>query len=361
MTGQGKNEPVTSPSLLQAAVDELYSEPLAEFTARRKTLAAAAKKAGDRVAAMAIGALRKPTLSADTVNRLVRHAPREVDELLQLGTELRTAEKALDAAELRRLGDRRRRLVGDLTQLAFDITEQSSPSGAVRDEVTATLNAALADEEVAQRLVSGALVTQARWDGFGSTQLPELAASIPLAPPRRPAPQASEAKSAGDAHQAAAPARSNLEPPMARSAQGKSRTSRPVIKAADGAPGVVAEQSVNDAAGHRATEAVDRAARSTAERAGQAEARRKLKVQEKERRLSEAAASAAADAAAAAVKAAAHAQELVATIDRRISELNLQLAHQRQLLADAQRALRAAENQRRAAQLAATKAGAPAR
>lgn len=337
---------MTGPSLLTAAVDELYAAPLAEFIARRKTLAAAARKVGDRVAATAIGALRKPSLSADTVNRLVHGAPDEVGELLQLGADLRTAEQALDAGELRRLSERRRRLVHDLAELAFELTGQTSPSAAVRDEVTATLNAALADEEVAQRLSSGALVTQARWDGFGSTQLPELAASmadLPLARLER------VAKSDPDREGATPPAK---PPPPAKPAPPAPPAERDTAETATAA----AEVDPGTKAPVRRTE--QQRARDKRAAAKQAQEEKAAAAQAAAR---QAAADEAAEAAATAAAQVVAAQELVSTIDRRISELNLQLAHQRQLLADAQRALKAAENQRRVTALAATRAGAGGR
>ena len=347
---RGKNEPVTGPSLLAEAVDEIYAAPPAEFTARRKALAAAAKKAGDRDAATAIGALRKPTLSADTVNRLVRGAPDEVGELLQLGADLRQAEAALDAAELRRLGDRRRHLVNDLADLAFELTGQSKPSATVRDEVTATLNAALADEEVARRLSSGALVTQARWDGFGSTQLPELAASMPDLPRPRTA-TATRAKPPTTTSPAAQPEpRAKSEPP-----------DEPEPPDEQDAP---AKRTPRSSPAERAA-STKRAAETDRQRRAREQADAKAAQQQREAAKAtaaqQAAADAAAEAAAAAAARAAEAQELVSTIDRRVSELNLQLAHQRRLLADAQRALRAAETDRRTTALAATRAGAPAR
>ena len=344
---RGKNEPVTGPSLLAEAVDEIYAAPPAEFTARRKALAAAAKKAGDRDAATAIGALRKPTLSADTVNRLGRGAPDEVGELLQLGADLRQAEAALDAAELRRLGDRRRHLVNDLADLAFELTGQSKPSATVRDEVTATLNAALADEEVARRLSSGALVTQARWDGFGSTQLPELAASMPDLPRPRTA-TATRAKPPTTTSPAAQPEpRAKSEPPDKPDEQDAPAKRTPRSSPAERAAS--AKRAAETDRQRRAREQADAKAAQQQREAAKATA------------AQQAAADAAAEAAAAAAARAAEAQELVSTIDRRVSELNLQLAHQRRLLADAQRALRAAETDRRTTALAATRAGAPAR
>jgi predicted nucleic acid-binding Zn-ribbon protein len=55
--------------------------------------------------------------------------------------------------------------------------------------------------------------------------------------------------------------------------------------------------------------------------------------------------------------AAASARETLTAIDRRISELSLQLAQQRRLLAEAQRQVRGAESRVKAAQLALTRAG----
>jgi hypothetical protein len=301
-----QDERVTDPTLL-GAVEELYANPTAEFTARRKTLSVAARSGGDRELAARIAALRKPTLAADTLNRLVRTAPEAMQELLDLGTDLRAAEKALDAVALRELSTTRRGLVNDLTQLAFDITEQRAPSGSTRDEVLGTLNAALADQQVADRLMSGALVTQARWDGFGSTSLPELAAVIPMPAPRA-AP--SPATGQGIAVSAPVPAQPALREPAQR------RLPR-------------VEQANEQAA--------------TGQRDLEKQRLLRLEAARKEAEEAEQAASAAA-------------QDL-ADIDRRIGELSLQIAHQRDLLAGAQRKARATESRRRAAQLTLTRSG----
>ena len=57
---------------LQAAADELYSVDPDAFMQRRAELSAEVKKSGDAATAKKIGALRKPTRSAYTVNRLAR-------------------------------------------------------------------------------------------------------------------------------------------------------------------------------------------------------------------------------------------------------------------------------------------------
>lgn len=331
--------PVTGPTL-HGAVEELYSSPTAEFTRRRKLLSVAARSGGDRELAVQIAALRKPTLSADTLNRLVREAPQSVQELVDLGTAFRSAEKELDATALRELSRTRRSLVLDLAQLAFDITEQTTPSASTREEVVATLNAALADEEVADRLMSGSLVTQARWDGFGSASLPELAAVIPMLRARsQPAGRAGAA--------AAEPGPAEPEPGTPESAEPEPAEPEPAEPEPAGrrpaAPDPGAAQ--RQAARAQATERAAAEQRQAATRQRKAEEERLHRLEAARREAEEAG------------RAAAVAVQEVAEIDRRISELGLQIAHQRELLAVAQRSARSTEIRRRAAQLALTRAG----
>lgn len=324
-------------------MEELYSSPMPEFTVRRKTLAAAAKKAGDKDLAVQIAGLRKPTVAADTVNRLVRAAPDEVEELLALGAELRKAEQALNGPAMRELSGKRRQLVNDLTRLAFEITDQSAPSAAIREEVSSTLNAALADENIADMLMSGALVTQARWDGFGSTSLPELAAVLPLDPNRRrksarpettgpdgPDDAKPKAKAAATVSEARAVPKTPIEPDQGRATKAaKAQAER-------------AEAQAERAEAERAKAAQEAKNREERERAA-AEQSRRLEAARSEAR--------------AAQDAADRAHSELQDIDRRISELNVQLAHQRKLLAQAQRTVREADSRQRAAQLALTRAG----
>ena len=159
---------------LRRAVDELYSVQPEQFLPRRTALAAAARAAGDRATAKEITGLRKPTRSASILNGLARSDPDRVTSLLDLGTELRGAERSVDARRLRELTGRRRRLLDELTRAAFRIADDPSPSAAVREEVVATLTAALADDEVAEQLRSGTMVKPARWEGFGFGAGPDL-------------------------------------------------------------------------------------------------------------------------------------------------------------------------------------------
>ena len=141
---------------------------------RRGALVAAAKQAGATATSKAIAALRKPTRSAYTVNMLARTDPDRIADLIDLGGQLREAERSVDAKLIRELTGRRRRLVDELTRRAFDVISDDAPSSAVRDEVVSTLTAALADTAVADQIADGTLVKPARWEGFGFGGAPDL-------------------------------------------------------------------------------------------------------------------------------------------------------------------------------------------
>ncbi len=181
---------------LTQAVDELYSADPDEFMGRRSALAAAAKAAGDPAVAKQIAALRKPTRSAYTVNQLARTDPDAVAELLDLGSQLRDAERSVDAKQIRELTTRRRRLVDALTKRAFDILDERSPSSTIRDEVVSTLTAALADAVVADQVADGTLVKPARWEGFGFGGGPDLSLVQSPQAERAPQPMATQAPKA---------------------------------------------------------------------------------------------------------------------------------------------------------------------
>lgn len=153
------------PDHLDAAAEILYALPPEEFLPRRAELAAAARTAGEAAAAHAIERLRKPTLSAWVVNAHVLAEPEVVGELTDLGERLRAAQDALDAAALRALSTERRSVVGRLSQAALDQAGRSQPSVALRDDVTGTFDAAVADPDIAARL--GRLPRAERWSGFG--------------------------------------------------------------------------------------------------------------------------------------------------------------------------------------------------
>ena len=165
---------MTDGDLLRDAVAELYSSDPDEFIERRGALIARAREAGQAPAAKQIAALRKPTRSAWVVNRLVRADPGATAELASLGGELRAAQGSLDGAAIRELSQRRRELIESLARRAFTVAGQHQPPAGLRDEVTATLGAALADPQFADTLAAGTLVRAVQAEGFGPVGRPAL-------------------------------------------------------------------------------------------------------------------------------------------------------------------------------------------
>ncbi len=175
--------------LLADAVAELYEADPDQFTGRRAELAAAARDAGEPAVAKQITALRKPTRSAWVVNRLVRSDPQVRSRLDALAADLQAAAGSADGGRIRELTAARSRLVDELTRQALQVSELPAPPAALREEVTATLDAAIADPEVAANL--GTLVRAAQWSGFGLASLPEGSPAPAPAPAKKtktPAP-----------------------------------------------------------------------------------------------------------------------------------------------------------------------------
>jgi hypothetical protein len=146
-------------------LDELYDVKPEEFTALRTKLATAAKQRGDADTAKQISAARKPTTAAWVVNRLALRDQDIRTRLAGLGERLRDAHTAMDGDRIRELSAEQRRLVDDVTRAAFEEAEFADPSAALRDDVTGTLQAAIADPDVASRL--GRLTKAEQWSGFG--------------------------------------------------------------------------------------------------------------------------------------------------------------------------------------------------
>ena len=163
---------------LRAAVEELYAQSPARFTARRSELAAQAKAAGDKELAAAVTALRKPTVAAWAVNHFVRTCREEVDELRSFAELLREAQRTLDADQLRLLGRERSRRVDEV---ADRVAEEAASAGqrvgaGVAVEVRDTLTALIADEDAEASVLTGALVKALSYSGFGSVDLEDALA-----------------------------------------------------------------------------------------------------------------------------------------------------------------------------------------
>jgi DNA polymerase III gamma/tau subunit len=155
---------------LASAAEELYALSPGDFTAARDERAAQARAAGDRDLARAVGALRRPTVSAWLVNQLARQASGQVAELLELGESLRRAHQDLAGEQVRELSLQRRQLVAALTAEAKRLAERDGRAAGlqVEREVEATLQAALADADAAAAVRAGCLASPLSYAGLGA-------------------------------------------------------------------------------------------------------------------------------------------------------------------------------------------------
>jgi hypothetical protein len=146
------------PDLVDVA-RELYALQPDEFTATRNRRAADARSDGDKELAASIRLLQKPSIAAWAMNLLVREQSEEIDQVLELGRTLRTAQADLDSDTLRKLSAQRRALVAALGKQAASLAKNSGHpiSAAAVLEVEQSLNAAMADARAAAALKTARL------------------------------------------------------------------------------------------------------------------------------------------------------------------------------------------------------------
>ncbi|WP_439661500.1 hypothetical protein ACSHWB_08310 [Lentzea sp. HUAS TT2] len=138
---------------LKPVADELYGLPPKDFTAARN---AAAKQADDKDLAKAIQELRRPTVGAWAVNKLVRDAPEGLNEALGLSTAQLT---------MRELGRKRKELLEALVYRTLELTGPLADDAVT--QVRNTLTAAMADPESAEQVRNGHLTKGLEYSGFG--------------------------------------------------------------------------------------------------------------------------------------------------------------------------------------------------
>jgi hypothetical protein len=299
---------VTTGDRVAAAVEELYGADPDAFTARRGELAAAARDAGDRAAAKAIGALRRPTRAAWVVNQLTRADPSAPGKLAELAAALRAAQQARHGPRLRELSAARGSLVDALTAQALALAGVTEPPPSLRLEVTQTLTAVIADPAVAADFATGTLTHAVQWSGFGL-------------PPADTGPEAEDTDEApGAPVEGGDPAsgvttRAGKSGTRDRPARGTAGAARPRASATPAAP--AAPDSPPPDAGRRQAELNERLAREAAERA----ARRREQYEEAERLVA-----ASATAAAEAVSAEDRLEAEVRDLEQRLTQARADLA-----------------------------------
>lgn len=175
---------MTAPADLDAVAAELYALPPDEFTAARNARANQA----DRPLAAQIKALRKPTAAAWAVGLLAREG--QLGDALELSAALREAQDDLDAAELNRLGRKRRALVTALAAQAADLAAAKgvTVSASARTEVEKTINAAVMDAAAAAAVMTGRLVRTLEATGLEPVDLTDAVGGSVPGVPDAPAP-----------------------------------------------------------------------------------------------------------------------------------------------------------------------------
>ena len=179
---------------LDAIADELYGVVPSEFIGARDARVKQAKSAGDDDLAAATKALRKPSAAAWLINLLARSG---LDDLSDVAGRMREAQANLDAQAMKDVGQERSRVVTELVERAVALASDADPkfrdSDAVRDQVTATLVAAVADPGAEAAVTSGRLVSPLSYAGFGEVDLTDAVATplhvVREKPAKKPEPK----------------------------------------------------------------------------------------------------------------------------------------------------------------------------
>ena len=156
---------------LRTVAQRLYGLRPDEFTAARTAAEKSARADGDKELAAAVKALRRPAVAAWAVNLLVRRRGELVEQVVELGEQLRQAQSLLQGDALRDLARQRRQLVtavaSEATALAVSEGDQRLSDAAVR-QVEETLQAAMTDRPAAEAVRSGLLAQPLSSTGMAS-------------------------------------------------------------------------------------------------------------------------------------------------------------------------------------------------
>jgi hypothetical protein len=163
---------------LSSIAQDLYSVPPDEFIEARRESVAAARAAGDAELSKAIGALRKPSAAAAAINLLARNSEELLQEVVDLGEELRAAQEQGDGGRLRALNEERKALLRRVAAEGAELAEEHGLSygPAVSSGVDETIKAALADPRAAEAVQAGLLVTALSGAGLGFIDLADSVA-----------------------------------------------------------------------------------------------------------------------------------------------------------------------------------------
>ena len=149
-------------------VADLYGLPLEEFTKERDALAKEFRQGGDKEAADQVKALRKPPVSAWTVNQLARRHPQEMRSLVKAGEGLRKAQRtAVGGGGPDALRDATRAHRDRLDELTSFARHELDADGQTLQRAVQTLRSASVDKEASKALLDGTLTSDVEQAGFG--------------------------------------------------------------------------------------------------------------------------------------------------------------------------------------------------
>ena len=170
---------------LAEAMAELYERAPEEFVAHRAALVSRLKQSGQVELAKQVGTARRPSLAAWATNLVFRSDPGRARRLADLGKAMRDAQAAMAGDRIRELTARRRELVDELTAAAAAQAQEKGHvlEGTARQDVAATMAAALTSDEACAAATSGVLTRSLSYSGFGDVDV-TAATATPLSPVR---------------------------------------------------------------------------------------------------------------------------------------------------------------------------------
>ena len=154
----------------ESQLDDLYAVPLDQFVKVRNEIAARLKKDRAEAAAARVAALKKPSVSAWTVNQLSRSGSLDLQRLIRAGEALEVAQsRAISGEDSSGFEEARRDEAAAISLLRNAAKEVlAGASSAVLDRIVSTLRAGVATPEGRTLLKQGRLTEDIEPTGFGS-------------------------------------------------------------------------------------------------------------------------------------------------------------------------------------------------
>ncbi len=164
----------------EAELDALYAAPLDQFVKVRNEIAAGLRKGGDEVAAARVAALKKPSVSAWTINQLARSGSIDLQRLIKAGEALEQAQsRAISGKDSSGFEAARRDEAAAISLLRTAAKEVlPSASAPILDRVVSSLRAGAATPEGRALIRQGRLTDDLEPPGFGAFS----GVAVPTAP-----------------------------------------------------------------------------------------------------------------------------------------------------------------------------------